>query len=230
MKKLLIVLAMVLGMASFTMVSVEQASALNKAELIDAISDDANLSKADAKRALDGFVSAVETALKKGNKVQLIGFGSFSISKRAARTSSKSPDLSARERGCLWLAGSAPEWLHGLFCTVTDIELVALMAKSDDGTGTGLSQKQLEFFFSRFKSVTTDQLIERDFIDIEDFGTFSVKEGKGRKLNTVQFDDADSFAARVGRNPQTGKEIKIAAKGKNVVKFKAGAELAGKVN
>ena len=90
---------------------------MNKAELIEAIASESGLSKADAKRALDGFVSATTVALKKGDRVALVGFGSFSVSKRAART---------------------------------------------------------------------------------------------------------------GRNPQTGKEIKIAAK--NVVKFKAGADLSGKVN
>ncbi len=90
---------------------------MNKAELIDAMADNAGLSKADAKRALDGFVEATTTALKKGDRISLVGFGSFSVSNRAART---------------------------------------------------------------------------------------------------------------GRNPQTGKEIKIAAK--NVVRFKAGSELSGKVN
>ena len=90
---------------------------MNKAELIDAIAADAGLSKADAKRALDGFVNATADALKKGDRISLVGFGSFSVSNRAART---------------------------------------------------------------------------------------------------------------GRNPQTGKEIQIAAK--NVVRFKAGSELSGKVN
>jgi DNA-binding protein HU-beta len=90
---------------------------MNKAELIDAIAADAGLSKADAKKALDGFVNATAGALKKGDRISLVGFGSFSVSQRAART---------------------------------------------------------------------------------------------------------------GRNPQTGKEIKISAK--NVVRFKAGAELSGKVN
>jgi DNA-binding protein HU-beta len=90
---------------------------MNKAELIEAIASDAGLSKADAKKALDGFINATSSALKKGDRISLVGFGSFSVSKRAART---------------------------------------------------------------------------------------------------------------GRNPQTGKEIKIAAK--NVVRFKAGAELSGNVN
>lgn len=59
---------------------------MNKAELIDAIAADAGLSKADAKRALDSFINATTKALKKGDRVALVGFGSWSISKRAART------------------------------------------------------------------------------------------------------------------------------------------------
>ncbi|MBD81267.1 MAG: DNA-binding protein [Crocinitomicaceae bacterium] len=90
---------------------------MNKSELVEAMADGAGISKADAKRALDSFIGATSGALKKGDRVALVGFGSFSISKRSART---------------------------------------------------------------------------------------------------------------GRNPQTGKEIQIAAK--NVVKFKAGAELSGSVN
>ena len=90
---------------------------MNKAELIDAIANSSKLSKADAGRALDAAVESIHKALKKGDRIGLVGFGSFSVAKRAAR---------------------------------------------------------------------------------------------------------------VGRNPQTGKEIKISAK--KVVKFKAGAELAGSVN
>ena len=90
---------------------------MNKAELIDSIAGEAGITKADAKKALDAFINTTSSALKKGDRVALVGFGSFSVSKRAART---------------------------------------------------------------------------------------------------------------GRNPQTGKEIKIAAK--NVVKFKAGADLSGTVN
>ena len=90
---------------------------MNKAELIEAMANGAGISKADAKKALDAFVDSTTSTLKNGGRVALVGFGSFSVSNRSART---------------------------------------------------------------------------------------------------------------GRNPQTGKEIKIAAK--NVVKFKAGADLAGAVN
>ena len=58
---------------------------MNKAELIDAIAAESGLSKADSKRALDAFVGATTSALKKGDKISLVGFGSFSISARAAR-------------------------------------------------------------------------------------------------------------------------------------------------
>ncbi|HOI33175.1 MAG: HU family DNA-binding protein [Bacteroidales bacterium] len=58
---------------------------MNKAELIDAMAVGAELTKADAKKALDAFIDATSKALKEGDRVALVGFGSFSISKRAAR-------------------------------------------------------------------------------------------------------------------------------------------------
>ena len=59
---------------------------MNKAELIDAIAKDANLTKADAKKALDAFVNATQKSLKKGERVALVGFGSFSVARRSERT------------------------------------------------------------------------------------------------------------------------------------------------
>jgi DNA-binding protein HU-beta len=58
---------------------------MNKAELIDAIAKDAGLTKADAKKALEAFVTSTMKALKKNDRVALVGFGSFSVAKRAAR-------------------------------------------------------------------------------------------------------------------------------------------------
>jgi len=58
---------------------------MNKAELIESMASDAKISKADAKRALDAFVDNTTKALKKGDRVALVGFGSFSVTKRAAR-------------------------------------------------------------------------------------------------------------------------------------------------
>ncbi|MCS5664166.1 MAG: HU family DNA-binding protein [Flavobacteriales bacterium] len=58
---------------------------MNKSELIDAMASGAGISKAAAKSALDAFTGSVAGTLAKGGKVALVGFGSFSISKRAAR-------------------------------------------------------------------------------------------------------------------------------------------------
>ncbi len=58
---------------------------MNKADLIAKIAEEAELSKKSAEAALNAFVGAVEGALKKGEKVQLVGFGSFEVRKRAAR-------------------------------------------------------------------------------------------------------------------------------------------------
>ncbi|MFV0483024.1 MAG: HU family DNA-binding protein [Bacteroidales bacterium] len=58
---------------------------MNKSELIDAIAEKAGLTKADSKKALDAFMSVVAKTLKKGDKVALVGFGTFSVSKRSAR-------------------------------------------------------------------------------------------------------------------------------------------------
>ncbi|EIC31025.1 MULTISPECIES: HU family DNA-binding protein [Methylomicrobium] len=58
---------------------------MNKSELIDAIAQSSGLTKADAGRALDGFTKAVEEALKAGDSVTLVGFGTFSVKERPER-------------------------------------------------------------------------------------------------------------------------------------------------
>ena len=58
---------------------------MNKAELVDAMASSAGISKADSGRALEGFLDATKGALAKGDRVSLVGFGSFSVSERAAR-------------------------------------------------------------------------------------------------------------------------------------------------
>jgi DNA-binding protein HU-beta len=59
---------------------------VNKSELIDQIAKTADLSKASAGRALDAAVAAVKASMKKGQMVTLVGFGTFYVGKRAART------------------------------------------------------------------------------------------------------------------------------------------------
>ncbi len=101
MKKILLIGIMAIFISSMTQIvsaakggnppkdgAVRSGAVMNKAELIEAIAEDANssgasLSKADAKRALEGFIAAATSALKKGDRVALAGFGSFSVSNRA---------------------------------------------------------------------------------------------------------------------------------------------------
>ncbi|MFA7444884.1 MAG: HU family DNA-binding protein [Flavobacteriaceae bacterium] len=58
---------------------------MNKSELIDAIAADAGITKVAAKAALEAVTGSIASTLKKGGRVSLVGFGSFSVSKRAAR-------------------------------------------------------------------------------------------------------------------------------------------------
>ncbi len=59
---------------------------MNKSELISAVAAEAGLSKVDAKKAIEAFVSTVTTTLASGDKVALIGFGTFSVTEKSART------------------------------------------------------------------------------------------------------------------------------------------------
>ncbi len=58
---------------------------MNKTELVEKIAAGADLSKADAKKALDATVAAIKDALLAGDKVSLVGFGTFSVNERPAR-------------------------------------------------------------------------------------------------------------------------------------------------
>lgn len=59
---------------------------MNKAEFVEAVAETAELSKADAGRAIDAMIASITKALKKGDSVTLVGFGTFDVRKRGART------------------------------------------------------------------------------------------------------------------------------------------------
>ena len=59
---------------------------MNKSELINAIAEQGNLSKADASRSLDALIKTIETTLKAGDSITLVGFGTFAVKDRAERT------------------------------------------------------------------------------------------------------------------------------------------------
>lgn len=58
---------------------------MNKTELVNAIAEKSGLSKVDSKKALDAFIESVSEEVKKGGKVALVGFGTFSVTQKAAR-------------------------------------------------------------------------------------------------------------------------------------------------
>ena len=64
---------------------------MNKSDLIDAMAEDAGVTKAAAKKALESFLGNVQGSLKNGNRVSLVGFGSWSVTRRAAREGRNPP-------------------------------------------------------------------------------------------------------------------------------------------
>ena len=82
---------------------------MNKAELVAAMSDKAQLSKKDAEAALKAFTDVVAEELKKGEKIQLVGFGTFEVAERAARTG-RNPQTGA---GMKIAASKAPKFKAG---------------------------------------------------------------------------------------------------------------------
>lgn len=183
--------------------SAPTAQAMNKAELIEAMASKAGLSKEDSKKALDGFLSEAGRALKKGDRISLIGFGSFSVSKSAETEeieffpSVRSTGANNRHKGN----------------TVTGQELMeSVLGKCEDGDST--RSCPVSRVLGSLVNTTNEALLTGDLVEWGDFGTFE----------TAMATSISKRSARTGRNPQTGKEIQIAAK--NTVKFKAGAELS----
>lgn len=84
---------------------------MNKTELVAAMADQAGLSKKDTEKALKAFIDVVEAELKKGGKVQLVGFGTFEVSKRSARVGrnpqTKKPMKIAASKAPKFKAGKA---------------------------------------------------------------------------------------------------------------------------
>ena len=82
---------------------------MNKSELVEAMSEKSELSKKDVEKALKAFTDVVAEELKKGEKIQLVGFGTFEVSERAARTG-----LNPRTKETIEIAASkAPKFKAG---------------------------------------------------------------------------------------------------------------------
>ena len=72
--------------STFILTYIRGVTVVNKNELIASIANETGLTKTDSAKALDAFVSSVTSALKSGDEVRLIGFGTFAVSKRSATT------------------------------------------------------------------------------------------------------------------------------------------------
>jgi len=224
------ILSTSLGLALLT--TTGQAAAMNKAELIESMASEAELSKSDAKAALDAFTGAATEALKSGDSAALIGFGSFSISKRSARTGRNPRSVNGPADDSPVTFDWCPEFAAALDlnpgrgdeasakCRDADVVIdAAYVARETRGdSDEGLSERDAKRALEAFIDTTTKALKKGDRLSLgeeggdEAFGTFSISKR----------------SARTGRNPQTGKKIQAAAK--NVVRFKAGAELSKAVN
>lgn len=83
---------------------------MNKTDLINAVAAGSGLSKVDSKKAIDAFMKAVSGELKKGGKIALVGFGTFSVTKKSARTGinpkTKQPIKIAAKKVVKFKAGS----------------------------------------------------------------------------------------------------------------------------
>ena len=200
-------------------------AAATKAELIEAIASEAGISKADAKTALDGFTSATTNALANGDRVVLPEFGLFTVSRRGQNSNGNNSaedsvvDFDACPEFAAALAlspgrGDQRRNNAGSRCRAADVVIDAASVATDTrrGSDSGLSKADAKKALDAFINVTTKALNNGETVSLAGFGSFSISKR----------------SARTGRNPQTGKEIQIAAK--NVVKFKAGAELSKSVN
>jgi len=200
------------------------AAAMNKAELIEQMAS-GSLSEADAEAFLDAFTDATTAALKTGDSAVLVGFGSFSISKRSARTGRNPQSRGGKDSPVTF--ESCPEFAAALDlnpgkgdeasakCLDADVILDAesLAGQTGRDPERRLSEADAKRALEAFVNVTTKALKKGDRLSVaEPFGSFSISKR----------------SARTERNRQTGKEPQTAAK--NVVKFKAGAELSKAVN
>ena len=104
---------------------------MNKLDLVAKIAEDAELSKKSAEAALNAFIKAVEGALKKGEKVQLVGFGSFEVRKRAAR---KGRNPQTKE-----------EIKKELFLLADELEELAINGKTADGNRVRIYVSNINF-------------------------------------------------------------------------------------
>ena len=219
------ILSTSLGLALMT--TTGRAVAMSKAELIEQMASEAGLKESEVQKVLDAFTNATTKALKKGDSAVLVGFGSFSISKRSARTGRNPESGKGPADDSPVTFDSCPEFAAALDlnpgkgdeasakCRDADVVIDAEYIARETGrdSDSRVPEVDAKRALDAFINATTKALKKGDRLSLgETFGEFTVS----------------TLSAREGRTRQTGKEIQIAAK--SVVKFKAGAELSKAVN
>lgn len=190
---------------------------MNKAELIEAMASESGLSKADAKRTLDAVTGVTTKVLKKGDRVALVGFGSFSAAKQAVQADDDAGRTTVRFDPCPAFAatldlipGNGDERRTQSCPAERTADLVVDAALIAAEVGGGLSEATAKRALDAFVGATADALRRDDEVTLAQFGSFSISKR----------------SARTGRNPQREKD----SSAKKEVKFKAGAELSKAVN
>ena len=219
------------------------AAAMNKAELIEAMASHSGLSPRDTEIGLNAITAGVTKALAAGDSAVVVGFGSFSISKRSARTG-RNPQTGRRPKDDSPVTfGACPEFAAALAlnpgkgdvasakCRDADVRIDAEYVADNTGgrsSDQGLAAREAAKLIDALSTVAVDALKKGDRLSIAYPGGSDGPDDSNGPDDSFGSFSISKRSARTGRNPQTGKEIQIAAK--NVVKFKAGAELSKAVN
>jgi DNA-binding protein HU-beta len=210
--------------------------AMNKAELIDAIANDAGLSKADAGNVLNAFVSVTSDALKKGDRITLNGFGAFSVTRQMssssachvtrevtfipASTFNASQESKVDARG--WNPASKKKKSGKSSKKTVDVVArsmppVNTICENGEYEGRIIEDKEMLVFMDILSAESSENLVPAyDTL----LGTIIRVVNSGEEVDIEEFGifyNSDVVVvmapAQKGRSPQTGKEISIAAKG-----------------
>ncbi len=172
------------------------AHAMSRGDLIKTISHETTLEEQDAARVLDSFLSSTATALKRGDRVTLVGFGSFSVVRRMAQDSCAIVaypefDFDPASKGC-----ESPECQA---CTTYDADIAEGMA-----IVTGMDSRLTAIILDIIKrEIISELFISNRIVDIAGFGRFSVL--------------IESEVTRLSAKPPTTKETSVATH--KVVRF-----------
>lgn len=168
-KKILLIGVIMVFLLSIVPISL----AMNKGELIDALASGPRINEDEAGSALTAFINVIAESLKVGNRVSLVGFGSFSISKRTIGTGQTTGILES----VTFKAGDMPFLPNVGYTTTEDIakKMASMDFSADMSEGQRLTEDQYIQFINNFTNIILNTLQAGMEVNVgEDFGTFSV--------------------------------------------------------